>query len=486
MILPVKWKTTLQLLPTEDLIKIHEASLHILEHTGMAMPLGEKRLNDLSDFGLKVDHKTNIVRFPAHIVENAIQHTPASYVLHARNPEHDLALDGRHGYLCLDGTGLKVKDLESGFIRNSTCKDLSDATRVADFLPQISFLWPCVSAQDKPTATQALYELEAMMNNSGKHIQTMTAVNPLTAKGTVEMAAAVVGGKAALKKKPIISNFQSLISPLTSSAAGMEAALIFAEAGVPVGFVTMQIGCATAPATIAGNIALGNAEILAAITFVQLFYPGAPCFYGSYATMMDLKTGGMTGGNPEDFLLQAAAIQLAQHYRLPITIGTFGTGAQSDGWRSGVENAISGAVNLFARGDMLCGAGLLDGATLFSFEQLIKDCEIYDMLRLVSQGMTVTPDTLALDDIHAIGSQNHFMISDHTLKHMKDIWQPIVKGRPPVKPTTQQGVSQSDATAAEKAREILKSHTPAPLENADQVQEILHAYDRMANECSKR
>jgi len=482
MILPVEWKTCLQLLPAEDIIKLHEASLHILEHTGMLMPLGKNRLNDLSDFGLQVDHNTNIVRFPRDIVENAIRQTPDSYILHAINPENSLTLDGKQGYLCLDGTGLRVKDLDSGCVRNSTYQDLADATRVADFLPQISFLWPCVAAQDRPTATQALYELQAMLNNSSKHIQTMTAVNPLTAKGTVEMAAAVAGGKAALKKRPIISNFQSTVSPLTCSAKGMEASLVFAEAGVPVGFVTMQIGCATAPATIAGNIALGNAETLAAITFVQLFYPGAPCFYGSYATMMDLKTGGMTGGNPEDFLLQAAAIQLAQHYRLPITIGTFGTGAQSDGWRSGVENAISGAINLFSRGDMLCGAGLLDGATLFSFEQLIKDCEIYDMLRLVSQGMTVTPETLALDDIHAIGSQNHFMISDHTLKHMKDIWQPNVKGRFPVKPTTHQDVSQSDATAAEKAREILKNHTPAPLKNADTVQEILDAYDRLARE----
>jgi trimethylamine--corrinoid protein Co-methyltransferase len=483
MIQSVEWKTDLRLLPKEDLIKIHEASLQILEHTGMAMPLGKNRLNDLSDFGLTVDRKTNIVRFPRDIVENALQRTPDSYMLHARNPEHNLSLDGQHGYLCLDGTGLKVRNLDSGLIRNSTYNDLADAARVADFLPQISFLWPCVSAQDRPTATQPLYELQALMNNSGKHIQAMTAVNPLTAKGTVEMAAAVAGGKAVLKKQPIISNFQSLISPLTCSANGMEAALVFAEAGVPVGFVTMQIGCATAPATMAGNIALGNAEILAGITFLQLFYPGTPCFYGSYATMMDLKTGGMTGGNPEDFLLQAAAIQLARHYKLPITIGTFGTGATvRDDWRRGVENAISGAVSLFARGDMICGAGLLEGATIFSYEQLIKDCEIYDILRVVSGGISVTPETLALDDIHHIGPQNHYMVSDHTLKHMHEIWQPTVKGRPAVNTPSYPGVSESDATAAEKARHILKNHIPAPLENADQVQEILDAYDRLAAE----
>jgi len=166
----------------------------------------------------------------------------------------------------------------------------------------------------------------------------------------------------------------------------------------------------------------------------------------------------------------------------PITIGTFGTGAESDGWRSGVENAISGAVSLFARGDMICGAGLLDGATIFSFEQLIKDCEIYDILRIVSQGMTISPETLALDDIHQTGPQNHYMLSDHTLKHMHDIWQPTVKGRnAPDTPRTQ-GISPSDATAAEKAREILDSHFPDPPDNTQVLQEIIDAYDRLATE----
>jgi len=482
MIYPVQWKTSLDIIPREDLLKIHEASLNILDRTGVVMPLPDERLADLADLGLKVDHRSHVVRFPPDIIESAIQKTPASYTLHARNPEYELRLDGRHGYLCLDGTGLKVRDLDKGNIRGATYQDLADASRVADFLPQISFLWPCLSAQDRPSKTQPLHELHAMLLNSTKHLQAMTAVDPLTAKGTVEMAAAVAGGRAALKEKPIISNFQSTISPLTCSAKGLEAALVFAEAGIPVGFVTMQIGCATAPATLAGNVALGNAEILAGITFLQLFYPGTPSFYGSYATLMDLKTGGMTSGNPEDFLLQAAAIQMAHHYRLPITIGTFGTGAFSGGWRSGVENALSCAVSLFARGDMICGAGLLEGATVFSFEQLIKDCEIYDMMRIVSQGITVNPDTLALDEIHRIGPQEHYMLSDHTLKHMHDIWQPCVKNAPHADSGESADGSDSDAIAAEKAREILKSHHPVPPNNLDQLNEILNAYDRMAAE----
>ena len=481
---PVRWETDLQLLSNEDISQIHNASIQILEKTGMFMPLDEKRLNDLEDFGLHIDRQINRVRFPGHIVEKAIQKAPTTYTLYARNPNYDLILDGKHKYMSLDGTGLKIKDLDSGQIRNSTFADLADAARVADFLPQISFLWPCVSAQDRPAATQPLYELQALVLNTCKHIQAMTAVNRHTAAGSVEMAAALVGGRRALKERPIISNFQATISPLTCDAEAMEAALIFAEAGVPTGFVTMQIGCGTAPATLAGNLALGNAEILAGLVFIQLFYPGTPVFYGSYATMMDLKSGGMTGGNPEDFLLQAGAIQLAHYYKLPICIGTFGTGAHTGGWRSGVENAISGMVNLLGRGDMICGAGLLEGATVFSFEQLIKDCEIYDMLEQISLGIEVSPETLALDDIHQVGPQNHFMLSEHTLKHMHTIWQPTVKGRQPANKISAPGISDSDAVAAEKARDILKKHHPAPPNNIEQLQEILNAYDRMASENS--
>jgi len=107
----------------------------------------------------------------------------------------------------LDGIGIKIMDLDSGIIRPSTFADLERATRVADALPQISFLWPCLSAQDKPSKVQPLYELYAMLKNSGKHIQAMTAVTSMMAKGSVEMAAAVVGGREKLKIAPILSNF---------------------------------------------------------------------------------------------------------------------------------------------------------------------------------------------------------------------------------------------------------------------------------------
>ena len=120
--------------------RIHAASLRILEETGIAMTLSDQRYDVLADAGARIDRQTHRVRFPAGLVERALDTAPSVYTLCARNPENDLPLDGTRGYLCLDGTGVKILDIRSGQIRPSTYQDLCDAVRVADALPQIAFL----------------------------------------------------------------------------------------------------------------------------------------------------------------------------------------------------------------------------------------------------------------------------------------------------------------------------------------------------------
>lgn len=477
MIEPIQWKASLSVLTERELDKIHRASLTILERTGLAMPLAQDRYDVLEAAGCRIDRDHHRVRFPAEVVETALKQAPAHYTLGARNPRHSLDLDGRHGYLTLDGTGLKILDLQSGQVRPSTYADLCDAVRVAEALPQIAFLWPCVSARDKSPPVQPLYELYAMFHHSTKHIQAMTAVTPMTARGSVEMAAALVGGRAALKQNPIISNFQCSISPLSYDENALEAALIFAEAGIPVGFLNMQIGCATAPATLAGNIAMGNAEILAGIAFLQIFHPGAKTFYGSCATMMELHTGLVTAGGPDDLLLQAAAAQLAQYYGIPSNVGTFATGAKASDWHAGVENTASGAVSQFCRTDMMCGAGLTNGATVFSFEQLLMDCEIYDIIKQVSQGIQVDDDTLAVDVIDQVGPRHHFMTSPHTLKTIRRIWQPSIIDRTPYDQWQERGRPTAVDHARNKALNLLQSLEPNEFRESPILLEIVKEYE---------
>jgi len=317
-----------------------------------------------------------------------------------------------------------------------------------------------------------------MLTHSSKHVQAMTAVDALNARGTIDIAAEVVGGRSALRQRPIISNFQCSVSPLAYDASALEAAVIFGEAGIPTGFMNMTIGAGTAPVTVAGNAVIANAEVLAGMVLFELFFPGVPTFYGSCATTMELRSGSVTCGGPEDFLLQAVGCQMARFYDVPANIGTFATGTKVSDWQAGVDNAVSGAISQLAGADMMCGAGLLNGARIFSFEQLLLDCETYDLLRAVSQGFEINEETLAVDVIHSVGPRSHFLKTKHTKAHMRAVWQPTLLDRTPWTEWISQGRPSANDNAREKARSILVTHQPEPLPNADQIHRIIADYER--------
>lgn len=479
MIKPVRWTTRLELISSESVRKIHLASLQILERTGLNMVLSPERKRQAADLGLEVAEGSHRIFFPPQVVEKALAKAPRTYTLCARIPENDLVLDGNHGYLSLDGSCTQIVDLDSGTVRNSSRADLQSVARVAEAMPQISFLWPAISAQDCPARIQPLYELEALAANSTKHIQAMTAVDALNAQGTIEIAAEIVGGKDILKERPIISTFQCSQSPLSYGAHALEAAFVFGEAGIPTGFLSMPIGFATAPATVAGIAALTNAEVLAGITLFELFFPGTPTFYGACGTMMDLHTGAITSGGPPDFLLQAAACQMARFYGLPASVGTFSTGAKDSNWQAGAENGVSGAISMLAGADMMSGAGLTNGARIFSYEQFLMDCELYDMMQPVAQGMEVNDETLALDTIHEIGPQNNYLMTDHTLAHMRDGWHPLLIDHLTWEEWTDKGRPTPRDRAREKTRQVLAGPEPESLTCADKIREIIAAFERM-------
>lgn len=474
---PLKFKTKLDLVDQQQAEAIDQASRHILQKVGIRMPL-PSALDLLEAAGATIDRSRSLVFIPPALVDQALKKAPDQFTLCARDPENDLLLDGKQGYLTLDGCGLQVIDLESGKLRKSNLSDLQKATLVADYLEEIAFLWPIISAQDQPKSQQPLYELAAQLQFSGKHVQAMTAVNPHSAHGSVELAAAVAGGSSALRQRPLISNFQCSISPLAYDPEGLEAAMIFADAGIPTGFLTMQIGCSTAPATLAGSLAQANAEVLAGIVFLQCHRPGSPTFYGSCATVMELKTGAVCCGGPEDFILQALTAQMARYYGLPSNVGTFATGAKASNWHAGVENAISGTISAFAGADMMCGAGLLAGAVIFSYEQLLLDCEIYEIIRRTVGGITVDAETLALETIARVGSDDHFMAEPHTFKHMRELWQPEVMNRSPYGKWQAEGCREAEENAREKALWILENHRPIPLEAGlkEEIDQIIAAY----------
>jgi trimethylamine--corrinoid protein Co-methyltransferase len=149
------------------------------------------------------------------------------------------------------------------------------------------------------------------------------------------MAATIAGGREPLRQRPILSIMECTVSPLGHDGGSLEAALVGAEAGLPVGFMTMASCVSTGPATLASNLVVGNAEVISALALIELAYPGAPVFYAAAQTVMDLRTGGYTGGGPEDFLFGAATNLLSDFYDVPLSMGSFATGAKEPNWQAG-------------------------------------------------------------------------------------------------------------------------------------------------------
>jgi len=455
-------KVRLEVLSQEDVQRIHGATLELIERTGVRFPL-PRALDIWEAHGASVDRESMVVNAPGALIEEALSNAPSAYALAAREPAQDLPLDGNHVFVGTDGCGVHLLDMETGTLRRSCLQDVADIARVADNLPEIAFHWVPVSAQDYPPETRGLHELLAVWRNSTKHVQTESIYSSHEARAALEMAAAIAGGREALRKRPVLSIMQCTLPPLGQDGGSLEAALIAAEAGLPVGFMTMTSCASTGPATMAGTLAVGNAEVISALALIQLAYPGTPVYYAAAQTAMDLRSGAYTGGGPEDFLFGAATNALADFYDIPLSMGSFATGAKEPDWQAGIENSLSTLMASAAMSDMLLGVGLLDGSRIWSYEQMLLDCEIFRIVRKMIEGIRVTDETLALDVVDAVGPGGHFLTQKHTRRHLDDLWVHRYMDRRPYEEWEEKGDRATDWARAE-ARRILQTHQPTPLE----------------------
>jgi trimethylamine--corrinoid protein Co-methyltransferase len=457
-------RLSLNILGPDDVRKIHDSSLRVIETVGVKFP-SARALDIWKSHGARVDAGSRIVKAPGRLIEEALGKAPPVYTLAARNPVLDLPLDGNHVYVGTDGCGVEVIDIRSGQRRRSVLQDVADIARVADCLEEVAFHWVPVSAQDSPPETRGLHELLAIWKNSTKHIQTESVYSGREARGAAEMAALLAGGKDQLRKRPLLSLMECTVSPLAHDCGSLEAALVAAEYGLPVGFMSMASGISSAPATLAGNLVVANAEVLSGLALIELACPGAPVYYASAQTMMDPRTGAYTGGGPEDFLLGAAGNRLADFYRVPLSMGSFATGAKEPNWQAGLENSLSTFMASLSMSDMLSGVGLLSGSTVWSFAQMIMDCEIFGIVASMMEGIPVNEETLALEAIKEVGPGGTFLTHGHTKRHLRELWMNSCLDRRPISVWEQKKDGAPDWALA-RARSILETHQPAPLEPA--------------------
>jgi trimethylamine--corrinoid protein Co-methyltransferase len=474
---PIQPRFHIEVLSAHELQKIQSATLHILETVGVSFP-SQRALEVFAAHGAPVDWETQIVRLRPDLVLEAMSRAPRSYRLSGRADGTELLLDGSRSHFSTDGCGVETVDLNSGEPRPSCKADVVMMARVADYLPSISFYWPMVSAQDCGRLAP-LHEVEASFNNTTKHVQTETVMGEQPARYAVRMAEVIAGDSERLREHPPLSVLICTIAPLAQDREGIEAAMVYAEAGIPVGFMSMPTLGSTAPATPGSALVIGNAEVVSAIVLMQLVAPGAPVYHSLLASVMDPRSADYIAGISGKYLCNVAAVQLAHQWGVPSLAGAFGVDcADPASWQLGRDSVYSALLCTLAGAEMASGLGMLRASTLLIPEQIIFDDEIYHTHRVLAEGIDTGPGALALDVIAAVGPRGHFLAQKHTRRAMREIWIPPLTHPGPVRQPKQADDIQRRARA--ELDRILAEHQPQPLDSVAHAElgAILEAAER--------
>jgi len=451
-----------RILSENDLERIHWGTLHILETVGLRVDSAACR-KLLMDHGCDVDEKTRIARIPPHLVEEALAKKKTSITLAARNPKYDVKLDLNHSYMTANGNGAITVDFETGKRRPSTKEDVVKTSRLIDYLPNIHVHWPMVSSMDQHPSTVHLHDLDASLNNTEKHVMYETGVTLPDARRLTEMGYIVAGGEKEFRRRPLTSCLQCTFAPLQLDAGIMDASLYFAEAGVPLVFFGMPQPGATGPATLVGSLVVGNAEVLGALTIIQLHTPGSAVIYGMGNAPLDMRTTVRAGGSPEHAISSAMATELAHWYGMPSCVGVSAT-AKTPGDQAVLEYFTGCVGPMLAGADLMCGVGLLEDSTCLYLEQIVVDDEIIGVISRLIRGEWADEETLALDVIRSVGPGGNFLAQRHTLAHLKtENFMPTLIDRRSFDAWSANGAKTLVDRAREKTKWILENHEVPPL-----------------------
>jgi len=454
-ITPIVPAYRIRILSDEQLDKFKSNTFEILQEVGIHCP-SERALKIYAEHGANVDFDSQIVKMSPDVVLDALSHAPRYYTMGGRTEAFDLDLSKGVTYEATDGTGTKTIDYVTGERRSSIKDDVAKSARIADYLSSVGFYWPMVSAQDYPNSP-SLHELDASFNNTLKHVQTPTVVEEVTTRYAVEMAKVVAGSEETMRKRPPLSLLICTISPLAQDAESMDAALVAAEAGIPVGFMAMPNTGSTSPATIEGTISVGDAEMVSAMVLTQMAYPGAPIYYSFMPGLTHPRTGAYMG---HDATIYAAGVELAHMWGVPTLAGTFGGDSSYPGWESTMGGGVTSLLCALCGGETGSGMGLLEGSTLLYPEGLVLDAELYYSVMSNAGGVDISPDKMALDVIKAVGQRGHYLGQKHTREFMhKYGFSDVVKV-----PEKDGGYRDPLVVAREKTNWILENHHPEPLE----------------------
>ncbi|MEM7536054.1 MAG: trimethylamine methyltransferase family protein [Chloroflexota bacterium] len=414
---PIYRWSPLEIAPEEQIERIHNASMRILEEIGIRF-YDDEALSLWEAAGAKVNHKEQHVWLDRELIMELVNKAPSSFTMRARNPERNVIIGGKNACFMPAAGMVYVTNTKTGRQPGSeeTYIELSKLFHMSNV---IHFgVIQAVAMHDVPVTEKHLKMRTHGYQLSDKIIWGVSH-GRIISEDCLDAARIIFDGDIETGG-PVTGGIINVNSPLIYDDRMLGGLISYARAGQPNVITPFILSGAMSPITIPATIAQQNAEALAGIALTQLVRPGTPVIYGGFTANIDLRSGSPAFGTPEGAWALLIGTQLARYYGVPYRgSGTLNT-ANSPDAQAAYESmwtlwpAIQAHTNL-----VIHAAGWLEGGLTVSYEKMIIDMENLAMMQYFLEDVKWGEDEFLLDMMAEVGPGGHHFATQHTQENYR-------------------------------------------------------------------
>ena len=451
-----------EVISADQVEAIHNAALKLLASTGIKVLHPPARaLFQAAGAGVADE----MVRLDPDLVMDLLASVPPTFTLAARNPAKSLRIGGRDMVFTSVGGPAYVMDIDGGR-RDGTFAELCEFLKLIQGINVIHQEGGGpFEPMDLPAATRHLDLYLAQITYLDKSWQTQTLGHARTMDG-IEMAAIMFG--CAPENLPLsLLGIINTNSPLQLDVPMAEGLIAMAAHGQVNVITPFTLAGAMAPVSIAGALVLQHAEAMAGICLTQIVKKGVPVMYGGFTSNVDMRSGAPAFGTPEYAKAAQASGQLARRIGVPFRSSNV-TSANAVDAQAAYESqmalwgAITGGAHLIEH-----AAGWMHGGLTASYEKLILDAEMLQMMQAWMEPMATDDAALGLEAIAEVGPGGHFFGTAQTMgSYQTAFHQPMLSNWDNYPNWLEKGSEEAPRRANRIWKEVIAAYDEPKLDEA--------------------
>lgn len=408
--------TKLVILSQNERNTVHAAGKQILNEVGVKVR-NEHIYKLLLEAGARHDESDDTrLYFGEEMVKKYLAMCPKSFNIRNRKGEETIIKNG--------ATPLYYSANATHYVRGTSKQSVEigknefvDFMRVIDKLDNVQGMVGMNLKEPAPRCRDIM-GFRYMAENSYKHIRPCI-YSPSGAQAIIEMADVILDGKS-LKDNMFFTLGYSIVSPLTWSETALELISKTSGHGIPFMINSEPMAGGTSPVTLAGSLAMADAEVISGLIILQVLEPGRPVIYNAgFAHILDMRTTLTLTAAPEGALLQAAGAEMAEYHGLPCASWSLSDAAMLDS-QATYEKFLTLMAHTLSNVNMVWGIGNLETSKLISPEAAVIDNELIGNCLRFRKGIVVDEERLAVEVIKDTVFKGNFLETEHTFMHYEE------------------------------------------------------------------